>query len=234
MKLLANENIPKPLIKKLSEQGIDVIWIPRTEYRGLKDEEVVSLANTLNRTILTRDLDFMRKPLLSKATYGVIYIAEPITRENLESISANIKNVIDHTKPEKGSEEIDVDGVEARGLTREAEVVAVVTHAIYKEHMYLLSDYYVVREWLNGRALSLAYELNVVDSLEIAVTLNKLIERGFIETPYKLPLPRTMVTLINRFTKDPYFRGTFLNLLRNLARERTPRAIVSRLRRKSY
>lgn len=104
-------------------------------------------------------------------------------------------------------------------MTREAEVVAVVTHAIYKEHMYLLSDYYVVRGWLNESALSLAYELNVVDSLEVAVTLNKLIERGFIETPYKLPLPRTIVTLTNRFTRDPYFRGTFLNLLRNLTRE---------------
>jgi len=94
LKLLANENIPKPLIKKLIKQGIDVIWIPRTEYRGIKDEEVVSLANALNRTVLTRDLDFTRKPLLSKATHGVIYIAEPVTKENLESISANIKNAL--------------------------------------------------------------------------------------------------------------------------------------------
>ena len=64
--------------------------------------------------------------------------------------------------------------------------------------------------------------------------MNKLIDEGFIKTPYKLPLPRTTVTLTKRFARDSCFRGTSLNLLRNLARERTPRAIVSRLSRKSY
>ncbi|MEM2007118.1 MAG: hypothetical protein QXG17_07925 [Sulfolobales archaeon] len=42
---------------------------------------------------------------------------------------------------------------EARALTKEAEAVATVAHAIYKEHVYLLADCYVTRQWLNRRAL---------------------------------------------------------------------------------
>lgn len=54
--------------------------------------------------------------------------------------------------------DLEAEGVEARGLTREAEVV-VAAHAVYKEHIYLLADYFVIKRWLSGRAPRLAKEL---------------------------------------------------------------------------
>jgi len=36
--------------------------------------------------------------------------------------------------------------VEARVFTREAEVVSVASHAVYKEHIYLLVDNFTIKE----------------------------------------------------------------------------------------
>jgi len=50
LKVLADENIPWPLIKLLRNMGLDVAWIPETSYRGINDTEVVSLANRDERS----------------------------------------------------------------------------------------------------------------------------------------------------------------------------------------
>jgi predicted nuclease of predicted toxin-antitoxin system len=77
LKLLADENVPWPLVKKLTEKEVDVVWIPAANYRGLSDEEVVNTANAADRTILTRDQDFTEKPLRLKSKYG-IYILQSL------------------------------------------------------------------------------------------------------------------------------------------------------------
>jgi len=41
LKLLADENVPWPLVKKLMEKEVDVVWIPATNYRELNDEQVL-------------------------------------------------------------------------------------------------------------------------------------------------------------------------------------------------
>lgn len=44
MSVLADENIPWPLVKGLREMGIDITWIAETMYRGATDHELINLA----------------------------------------------------------------------------------------------------------------------------------------------------------------------------------------------
>ena len=55
--------------------------------------------------------------------------------------------------------DINITGVEAKALTKDAEAIVTAAHAIYKENIYLLSDYYVTKEWLSRKALGLGSEL---------------------------------------------------------------------------
>ena len=75
MKLLANENFPLQSILYLKSKGFDIISIGQ-EFSGIKDEEVINIANKQGRLILTFDRDYGTlifqhglKPL-----FGVIYL----------------------------------------------------------------------------------------------------------------------------------------------------------------
>ena len=57
MQFLADENFPRAAVIALRERGYDVVWI-RTEYPGIPDTEVLSLAQVENRILLTFDKDF--------------------------------------------------------------------------------------------------------------------------------------------------------------------------------
>ncbi|MEM4489148.1 MAG: hypothetical protein QXK88_10220 [Desulfurococcaceae archaeon] len=117
--------------------------------------------------------------------------------------------------------EVDSSGVEVRVLTREAEAVATVAHAIYEEYMYLLSDCYVTREWLNTKALGLARELKAGEAVETALRLNEQIERGLVEAPIKLAPIQSIEVLARKFVEDSSFRATTVNTLRLAMRKRT-------------
>ena len=68
----------------------ELIWIPETNNRGISDYEVAILANRDKRIILTRDRDFMKSSLRKRARYGVIYIGEPIRKDNVDRLASNI------------------------------------------------------------------------------------------------------------------------------------------------
>lgn len=88
-KLLADENVPRPLVILLRSMGLDVEWIPETSNRGISDIEVIHLANREGRMVVTRDSDFLNPGLVRKPRYGVVYIGEPIKKSNLEDIAKN-------------------------------------------------------------------------------------------------------------------------------------------------
>lgn len=123
---------------------------------------------------------------------------------------------------------------EVRALTREAEVVATAAHAIYKEHTYLLADYYVVKRWVSSKALRLAEELSVREALRVSLELNNQIERGLIETPIKLNPVQITKILATKFVEDSNFRATSINTIKLMTRKRTINQLISRIRRKSY
>ena len=95
MRLLADENIPRVLVKKLRERGADVLWLPETVYRSIDNSKVIDLANELGRVVLTRDRDFTLQTLFLRARHGVIYLSEPITKENVDKLVTNILKAVE-------------------------------------------------------------------------------------------------------------------------------------------
>lgn len=73
MRFLANENFPGDAVEALRQDGHDVAWI-RTDAPGISDAEVLNLAQTDNRILLTFDKDFGELAFRSKlpASCGII------------------------------------------------------------------------------------------------------------------------------------------------------------------
>ena len=57
MKFLADENFPLPSVRFLEESGYDVLSVI-TNHASISDEDVIELANSTDRTILTFDKDY--------------------------------------------------------------------------------------------------------------------------------------------------------------------------------
>ncbi|WP_440060015.1 nucleotidyltransferase family protein [Thermogladius sp. 4427co] len=132
------------------------------------------------------------------------------------------------------TEEFELYGYLVRGMTREAEAVLAAAHAFYKEYLYLLIDYYTVKQWVNSRALKLARELGVSSSLKLSIEINRLVDIGTIELPYLIH-PSTILKLyLEKFSRDPLFRATSINILRYIATERSGSVIYWKLTRRSY
>lgn len=124
--------------------------------------------------------------------------------------------------------------IEVNALSRDAETISILAHAIYKEHIYLLSDYFVSKYWINPRVIELADELRVLDAIRVSQALNKLIENGLVEAPVRLSYPFIAGILLRKFTQDSDFRATSLNILRLLSQRRTIELLLWRLRRTTY
>ena len=88
-KLLADENIPWPLVRLLRNMGLDVLWIPETRYRGISDDEVINMADSTKRIVLTRDSDYLKPSLRRRVKHGILYIGEPIRKDNVQKIAEN-------------------------------------------------------------------------------------------------------------------------------------------------
>ena len=57
MKLLADENIERPIVAWLREKGHDVLWVPES-HASEADHALVDLARREGRPVLTYDLHF--------------------------------------------------------------------------------------------------------------------------------------------------------------------------------
>lgn len=57
MRLLADENFPKPIVEALRTNGHDVLWA-RTDLAGTSDVAVLDRAESEARIVLTLDKDF--------------------------------------------------------------------------------------------------------------------------------------------------------------------------------
>jgi predicted nuclease of predicted toxin-antitoxin system len=89
MRLLADENFPRPTVDSLRKEGHDVVWV-RTDCPGLADGRLIERAEADNRLILTLDNDF-RQLALQRADglqhSGVIlFRAHPAVPENLRPL----------------------------------------------------------------------------------------------------------------------------------------------------
>ena len=57
MRLLADENFPKPIVEALRSEGHDLLWA-RTDLAGAKDVALLDLAEREARIVLALDKDF--------------------------------------------------------------------------------------------------------------------------------------------------------------------------------
>lgn len=56
-KFLADENVPSVVVEALRRAGVDIVWV-RDIFPGIRDEEVLALAQAEGRILLTFDKDF--------------------------------------------------------------------------------------------------------------------------------------------------------------------------------
>jgi predicted nuclease of predicted toxin-antitoxin system len=66
VRLLANENLPGPLVRALRREGHDVVWV-REAAPGVADPEVLRRAQASQRIVVTQDKDFGTLAFQSRA-----------------------------------------------------------------------------------------------------------------------------------------------------------------------
>ena len=86
MRLLANENFPGAAVAALRNGGHDVLWI-RTEFPGAADQNVLHLAQTQERILLTLDKDFGELAFRSRLPSPVGIILFRLTLSSPDYIS---------------------------------------------------------------------------------------------------------------------------------------------------
>ena len=97
-KLLADENVPRPLVRSLRSAGLDVVWIPETSHRGITDDEVTNLANKNERVVLTRDSDYLKPSSRRRIRRGIIYISDPVRKDNIKRLTRNIVRALERMR----------------------------------------------------------------------------------------------------------------------------------------
>ena len=132
-------------------------------------------------------------------------------------------------------EEIEVGGVRANALTKEAEIAVAAAHAVYKEHMVLLIDCLTAWAWAGKGVWSLAEELGVDKALETLYSICRAIEAGYTEAPHKFSIVTTTRILIEKLAEDPISRATAINMVKYTLKHRDiGTRILSRILRESY
>jgi len=97
-KILADENTPFSLILLLQSRNIEVVWVPKTEYRGYSDRQLVEIANKGKMIILTHDSDYTELQLRRVIKTGVIHLDLRITDANVNIIADQIKKMLPKSK----------------------------------------------------------------------------------------------------------------------------------------
>lgn len=129
---------------------------------------------------------------------------------------------------------VDYDGIEMISLNTYAEAVVTLAHAIDKEWIYTLNDYYTISMWLDNRALNLCRELDCMYEARLALSINKMIEEGIIETPYKIPNIYKFKVWSRKFKRNPLVRSTSIKILLKLGDKRLGKSVLSKLSRETY
>jgi predicted nuclease of predicted toxin-antitoxin system len=91
MRLLADENFPRPVVEFLRELGHDVLWA-REDFPGLRDRALMERAEANRRVLLTLDKDVwqiaLARPILLKRCGVILFKANPATPQVLKPLVA--------------------------------------------------------------------------------------------------------------------------------------------------
>jgi hypothetical protein len=128
----------------------------------------------------------------------------------------------------------DFNGIKIKSLESYAEALVSAAHAVYKERIYTLNDYFTVKAWTTEETFKLAKELECLPALEFAIKLNDAIKNGLVEAPYRIPVHTWTKLLAQKVLRDPLARSTSKNLVKTLGTKRGIKLLKSKLTRESY
>jgi len=126
------------------------------------------------------------------------------------------------------------NGIEVKSLESYAEALVASSHAVYKERIYTLNDYFTVERWTSKKTLKLAQELKCEEALKTAINLNRKIRLGALETPYKIPAPIWLAILTRKLQTDSLTRASSTSILKTLTSKRIGKLLTSKLTRETY
>lgn len=89
MRILADENIDYPVVRKIRDSGLEVLSIMEL-YPGENDNFVLSVARELDCILLTNDKDFGDLVIRQKLQHRGVILLRPSSTD-LEEITANVK-----------------------------------------------------------------------------------------------------------------------------------------------
>lgn len=128
----------------------------------------------------------------------------------------------------------DFSGVEIRTLETYAEALVAAAHAVYKERIYTLNDYFTTEKWTSKRTLKLAQESKCENAVKTALNLNREIRQGLLETPYRIPATTWFTILLRKLREDHLTRATSTNVVKTLTSKRAGKLLMSKLIRETY
>ncbi len=89
MRILADENFPRPIVESLRKQRHDVLWA-RTDCPGSKDRALLERAEAEGRVVLTLDKDFwqiaLQRPVPLKHSGVILFRVFPGTPVSLSPL----------------------------------------------------------------------------------------------------------------------------------------------------
>jgi hypothetical protein len=171
---------------------------------------------------------------------------------------------LDKTMLFNNKAQVKINGVNVQTLAPSADLVTVAAHCMYKEQMYLLSDYYtcVLSSQFFQEALELAKCAHVKFALETAlkitnditvaafgsnkaitkkldqslssVDLGVVVSAGDFDFPAKYPPQILLRGLTKKFLQDPALRRSLSPGLRSTLRSETILRLLSHFYRKGY
>lgn len=93
MRILADENFPRPIVESLRKQGHEVLWA-RTDCPGLKDRTLLERAERDGRVVFTLDKDFwqiaLQRPIPLTRSGVILFRVFPAIPENLKPLMDSI------------------------------------------------------------------------------------------------------------------------------------------------
>ena len=100
MRILVDENVPRPTVERLRELGHDVLDIRGTPQEGMKDELLWKLAQSEKRLLISTDRHFLRYWNVSHSGALVVLLKQA----KLQTIHAHVMQTLDQFTPDEWRE----------------------------------------------------------------------------------------------------------------------------------
>ncbi|MCW3982393.1 MAG: nucleotidyltransferase family protein [Candidatus Bathyarchaeota archaeon] len=127
-----------------------------------------------------------------------------------------------------------IAGITVKKLQSDAEVVIVASHAVYKEQIITLNDYYFIKSSLSTTSFEIAKKCHVCDALDYVVEVFEAVENGKVNLPFKIGVGRSSKFFLQKITVDSFSRKSLPLVCFKILDGRLSTLVRCRLRRQTY